>query len=352
MKNIKIIFTLMILAAFGLGSCSDDLAQPPVVLPEGGIGTGAWNSPMTVYQVSLGSVNDKVNNGESAWVKGYIVGYVNVDIANVLKEETATFTVPATVKTNILLAADPDERDWTKCIPVQLPSGPVRSALNLGDHPDNQGKLVCIKGQTGSKYCSAYGLRSASAYNWGEMGTDDGSDVPTEPVDPTPTPDPDGETIYSALPEDAAEIDWTFDNVSLGEGLSYVWSWKEYSGKHYLNASAYLGGIKEALAYAYSPEVSLEGYASATLTFDHAAKFRTTITSLGKVVVREAGTQAWTEFDIPVWPTTDSWAFVSSGAIDISTFAGKNVEIGFKYESTSEGADTWEIKNVKVSGVK
>lgn len=346
MKNIKILFSLMILMAFGLGSCNDDLAQPPVTLPEGGIGTGAWNSPMTVYQVSLGSVN---NAFQSCWVKGYIVGYVNTDIANVLKEETATFTVPATIKTNLLLAATPDERDWTKCIPVQLPSGPVRNALNLGDHSDNQGKEVCILGTTGSKYCSAYGLRGSSAYKWGAEG--DESIDNKKPDVPVIT----GVTIYSALPETATELDpaWTIDNVSISGSITYVWSWKVYNSKGYLNASAYANDTANAsLAYCYSPVISLEGYTSAVMSFDHAARFQTTLRELCKAVVRVEGSTEWTELVIPTWPGTSGWTFVNSGEIDLSSYVGKKVQIGFKYQSSAEGADTWEIKNVNVTGSK
>lgn len=337
---------MLVLMTLGLGACDDELAQPPITIPEGGIGTGAWNNPMTVYQVSLGSVNDAFS---SCWVKGYIVGYINVDVANVLKEETAVFTTPATVKTNILLAANPDEKDWSKCIPVQLPSGPVRNALNLGDHADNLGKEVCILGTTGSKYCSAYGLRSASAYKWGAEGDED---VDNKVPD---VPEITGVTIYDALPETASELDpsWTIENVTLAEGLTNVWSWKIYNSKGYLNASAYFGGgAKEALAYAYSPVISLEGYNTAALSFDHAAKFQTTIKELCKAVVREEGSATWTDLEIPNWPGTTSWTFVSSGEIDLSAYAGKKVQVGFKYASTSEGADTWEIKNVKVTGTK
>lgn len=349
MKNIKILFSAILLTLIGFSSCNDELAQPPVILPEGGIGTGAWNSPMTVYQASLGSVNEKVNNGETAWVKGYIVGFINTDISSVLKAETAGFTVPATVKTNMLMAADPNERNWEKCISVQLPSGAVRNALNLGDHPENQGKLVTIKGETGSKYCGVYGVRSVSAYNWGEEGYNDGSDVPSEPVAPTPS----GETVYTALSEDAKEIDWTFENVSLADGISYVWSWKEYSNKYYLNGSAYANGNAYASeAYAYSPVFSLEGYTSAYFDFDHAARFQTTLKELCKPVIREEGSAVWTELEIKQWPGTSGWTFVNSGSIDISAFAGKRVQIGFKYGSSADGADTWEIRNLSVTGVK
>lgn len=336
----------MFVALIGLSSCDGDYAQPPVILPEGGIGTGAWDNPMTAYQASLGTVNEAY---PTPWVTGYIVGYVDVDVANVLKAESAKFTVPATVKTNILIAGNPDETNWENCVPVQLPSGPVRNALNLGDHPENLKVQVTIQGTTGSKYCSAYGVRSASAYNFGDKGLDNGSDNPSNPDIPSIT----GQTIYSGLSETATECDWTFDNVNLPLGISYIWQWKEYNNKYYLNGSAYAGGKSYAAeAYAISPVISLEGYTKAAFSFSHAAKFQTTVKQLCGAAVREAGTSEWTALSIPVWPDTTGWTFVESGSIDISAFAGKKVEIAFKYGSSADGADTWEIKNVKVVGSK
>ena len=56
----------------------------------------------------------------------------------------------------------------------------------------------------------------------------------------------------------------------------------------------------------------------------------------------------WTALTIPTHGTGNSWDFVDSGFVDLTAFAGKNIQIGFKYTSTAEVAPTWEIKNVKV----
>lgn len=350
MKNIKIYMTLVLMALVGLCSCDDELAQPPVNLPEGGVGTGAWNNPMTAYQAHLGSVNDTLS---TPWVKGYIVGWIDIDIANVAKEETVKFTAPATVTTNIVIASTPDCRDWSQTVPVQLPSGAVRNALNLSAHPENLGKLVCLQGTTGSKYCSAYGVRSVIAYNFGEIGIE-GSDVPVNPGGGD-NPPAGSKTIYTALDAsaDALTEGWSYDNVNLGSGLSYVWSWKDYNGSHYLNGSAYASGsAHEAEAYAVSPVIDLAGYTKVSATFEHAAKFQTTIKELCGFVVREAGSTTWTNIPIKTWPGTTSWAFVNAGTLDLSAFDGKKVQVAFKYGSSSAGADTWEIKSLKISGVK
>lgn len=521
------------MGSLGLTSCSEDYAQPPVTMPEGGIGTGAWNNPMTAYQCLIGSVNP---DRDQVWVTGYIVGVINTEVGTVLNSRSAQFEGPFGVNTNLMITMNPEILDlepgddgydtrWEQCASVQLPSGSVRSALNLVDHPDNLGRQVTIKGTTGDKYCGVYGLRSATDYNWGDQGKEEAELAPidgpfyqnfeastsfdiykaqgwsnvsvlgglsgwyirnfdnnnyitvsayngsatggpyenwlitpaiemdkldkktlefitqaaytatnstlevyamttnvpktstntklnaqiavaptsgysswvnsglidlsqfsgtiyigwryysehggqsgsttycvdnvsvggaTEADMPTPeTPPTASGALYSMLQEKAASIDWTFDNVVMNAPLTYIWQWKEYNGSHYLNASAFYSNSNYASeAYAYSPAVSLSGVTGTYVEFDHAAKFQTTIQNLGRLVVREKGTASWTEFVIPTWPKADSWTFASSGKIDISAFDGKEVEIGFKYESTSGGADTWEIKNLNVYGNK
>lgn len=86
-KPIKYMMSL-IAALMVLVSCDSEYSQPPVNLPEGGIGTGAWDNPMTAYQCLLGSVNP---DRAEAWVTGYIVGVVNTEVGNVLNERCAQF---------------------------------------------------------------------------------------------------------------------------------------------------------------------------------------------------------------------------------------------------------------------
>lgn len=508
----------------GLASCSDKFSDPEIPVPEGGrVGTGEWDNPMTAYQASIGSVNYTV---AEPWVTGYIVGYIDTNISNALSEKTAVFG-SGDVATNMLIATTPDETDWEKCATVQLPSGAVRNALNVSDHPENIGKLVTIKGTTGDKYCSAYGVKNVSNYTWTDQGIPEGETIEVPAVgefyqdflsgvdmasyqtrgwsndiesgkfagwviastgadnyvsidafegfslggpyvatlltpaidlaqlskktvefdtragfhnkwsrlqvfvrvlgerdedgkyhdwedvyvNPTIAEAPadkfgewissgvidlshfsgevkigwrytaqDGgylksttycldninvggmkapanwtgaELVWTGLDPNSDTCDWTFDNVDMPSNMTRIFLWTSYSGAYYLNASAYMGGTNyAATAYAISPVVDLTGYTAAKVDFEHAAKFQTTLPSLGRLCVREAGTTTWTEYSIPQWPAAGSWAFANSGDIDISDFAGKKVEVALKYQSTSEGADQWEVRSLNVSGVK
>lgn len=214
-------------------------------------------------------------------------------------------------------------------------------ALKVGDKLVIYGQLVLYNTTpevtTGSSIVSINGEGTQGGGS--DDGGDDSGDSGTE------------STILSSLGADDANgaADWTFDNVNLPSAASYIWIWKEYNGSYYLNGSAYVGGANESEAYAYTT-LDLSGKSSATLTFEHAAKFQTTLLTHCGLVVRESGTSTWSTLTIPTWPEAGSWTFVSSGEVDLSAYAGKKLEIGFKYGSTSSGADTWEIKNFIVKG--
>ncbi|MDE6121264.1 MAG: DUF5017 domain-containing protein, partial [Muribaculaceae bacterium] len=101
---------------------------------------------------------------------------------------------------------------------------------------------------------------------------------------------------------------------------------------------------------AVSPVIDLDKRTDATLSFDHAAKFQTSLKELCGVYVKEAASENWEELVIPTWPEAGAWTFVNSGNIDLSDYLGKKIQIGFKYGSTDSAADTWEIKNLFIKG--
>ena len=286
----------------------------------GEMGDGSAEAPYSVAAVRAGAT------GEAKWVTGYIVGY----LPGKAYDEGIFGTTGEVVNTNILLAPTAETTDLNACIPVAL-VGSLRDNLGLAAHPENLGKQVSIIGNL-AKYFGQAGLKETTAYNWGDKGGE------------TPEPPVTGTVLYSALGETDATTDW-----DLG-GESGIWTWKEYNSKYYLNASAF--GNDAAIGttvYTFSPVIDLTAAKSAKMAFDHAAKFQTTLRTLCGAVVREENAAEWTELAIPTWPEAGSWTFVSCGEIDLSAYAGKKIQVGFKYGSSTDGADTWEIKNLKIT---
>lgn len=99
------------------------------------------------------------NNGV-ATVEGYIVGVTK-------STSSYSHSSPFTIATNIAIADSPTETDPGKILPVQLPSGYVRSGLNLVDNPGNLGRKVQITGSL-EAYFTVPGLKNSSAYSWVE----------------------------------------------------------------------------------------------------------------------------------------------------------------------------------------
>lgn len=102
------------------------------------------------------------NNSGAATVKGFIVGTAS---SGTSYDQEAPFTVA----TNVGLADNPDETNPSKILPVQLPSGSVRTGVNLVDHPENFKAEVTISGTLGA-YFTVPGLRSANAYTIISLG--------------------------------------------------------------------------------------------------------------------------------------------------------------------------------------
>ena len=119
---------------------------------------------MTVEDViAAAPENTNATEGQQkVWVKGYIVGFVD----GAKLAEGAKFTAEGCeTATNLLLATNPAETNVENCIPVQLPAGDVRAALNLQDTPDNLGKEVKLYGHV-LKYFTVPGLKNVTAYEF------------------------------------------------------------------------------------------------------------------------------------------------------------------------------------------
>lgn len=164
----------------------------------------------------------------------------------------------------------------------------------------------------------------------------------------TPDTPASGDEIYSGL---VSNMDgWNIDNVTMPSEVTYIWKWDE-SYKN-LKASAYVNSTNYATESIVYTTIDLSNYTAASTNFDHAYKFGADIQKSLTFEVRENGKSEWTTLTIPTWPTGQDWTFVNSGVIDLKAYAGKKIDIGFRYTSTSSAAATWEIKNFKVNASK
>lgn len=154
-----------VLAGEAAESTTPDKPDVPVT------GAGSKGEPYNVASAQSASGN--------AWVEGYIVGYVDGQTY----ASGATFAVPTEAQTEILLADAADTKDASACIPVQLPAGDIRSALDLFANPTLLGQKVELYGSL-EKYFGVNGLKSTSCAILGDkvIGMDPEGTTPDVPV--------------------------------------------------------------------------------------------------------------------------------------------------------------------------
>lgn len=307
-----------------------DGGTTPPTPPTPSEGSGTEADPFSVGAVrALDPQSTTVAVKEDVWVKGFIVGYY--------KDFAGHFTADGAQATNILLAADKNATSIDQCVCIQLVSkSDTRAALNLLDNPGNLGKEASVRGDV-MKYNSMPGIKNTDAYKLGE-----GGDTPTPPT---------SDVIFEE----------TFEGGSLGNFTATVETSGSWTGWRANTrtplcaiANSYVNNVNEAAtAWLVSPEISLAGVTSATLSLEQAFGFHfpTKQDSFCTVNVREKGGE-WQQLTLTNFPAkgTGNWtADFALNTMSLNAFAGKTIEIGFKYVNDGKQSIAWEIKNVKVT---
>lgn len=314
----------------------DDLAgfDMDTKLKEAGKGTKA--EPYS----AIGSMSHQSGEG---WVKGYIVGVVNgisISETALFEETPATATEPAkkfTATSNVLIADSPNERNYFRCIPVQLPTGEIRNGLNLVTNKELLGKEVLLYGSLTNYFGVPAMKNTGCAYL--DDGTKFGVDISNA-------------IFYEAF--GASQGNFKIVDVQKDAALSNVWS---FNSRYGMVASGYKSGSRyNSNSWLVSPALDLSSATSATLSFMQACNFFSSIPEGSSVWITDQYTDGndidetkWTQLTIPNPITSGSWNFKASGDIDINAFAGKaNVHVAFKYKSTPSNAGTWEVQKVLI----
>jgi hypothetical protein len=145
------------LSSAGASSVVFELTGKGIVLA----GAGTTENPFTVADVK--KLNNSYASATKYWVRGYIIGVPSAGNAEG-NLTTVDLEPEFTGATAIALADAETETDLTKMIGVQLPTGAVRTALNLVDNPVNYKKLVKVYGTLEAYFTAAPGVKNVSEY--------------------------------------------------------------------------------------------------------------------------------------------------------------------------------------------
>jgi hypothetical protein len=117
---------------------------------------GSKKSPFSISEAI-------VNQGrEEVWVEGYIVG-------GFTGSKVGSFTTDPYLarQSNIAIADHKNETNLNAILPVELPAGKVRAALNISENPFNIGKKIIVRGNL-QRYYSAPGLKNPKEFTFAE----------------------------------------------------------------------------------------------------------------------------------------------------------------------------------------
>jgi hypothetical protein len=187
------------------------------------------------------------------------------------------------------------------------------------------------------------GLRSVSGamyldkieITWGEEGG-------SEP--PTPT--------YQTIPYTESLVSsqglFTIEDVNLG-GLTAVWKTSSYGMT--ANGNNCTDNVE---SWFISPLIDGTTVSAVNLTFDENLRYfanDSAATQEATLWVREGENGTWTQVTLPadVHKEMGNNTFVNIGDIDLSAYAGKVFQIGFKYTATTTNHGRWEIKNLAIT---
>lgn len=271
-----------------------------------------------------------------AIVKGYIVGTVDGQVYT----EGCRFSGTAESNTNLLLADKADETDPANCMPIQLPSGAVRSALNLVDNPGNYLKEVKLTGSL-EKYFGVPGLKAVSKYEIEGV-------TPEEPE--TPADAYISETFATSFgkfttQETVGNYPWIID-YSTAKATSYVDT--DGDGKADTN--------KEATSWLVSPTVDFTNETEAYVAFEYIIRYAESgkVADNHQILVSadyagDAATATWVNIPYGAVEGADWNTFYKANVAVPAEFLGKStVTFALRYIATTK-AGTWEVKNFVVA---
>ena len=271
-----------------------------------------------------------------AVVKGYIVGTINGQVY----AEGCVFSGLAESKTNLLIADNPDETDYNNCMPVQLPSGAVRNALNLVDNPGNYKKFVTLTGSL-EKYFGVAGLKSVSKY------VIDGV-TPEEPETP------DGAYINESFAT-------SFGSFTTQETVgNYPWIIDYSTAKmtSYLDTDGDGKADKdhEATSWLVSPSVDFTNETEAYVAFEYIIRYAESgrVAENHQLLISDnftgdVATATWTNLPYNAVEGSDWDTFYKANVNIPAEFTGKaNITFALRYTATTK-AGTWEVRNFVVA---
>lgn len=137
---------------------------------------------------------------------------------------------------------------------------------------------------------------------------------------------------------------FTVEDKELG-GLNFVWTID--AQRHNAKGSAFKGSAVVAESWLVSPVLNLNALAKVVLNFSQASYFAGQKEEFMLKVKNVTDNVDWANVDFEM--TEGQWKWIDN-TVDLSAYAGKKIQLAFVYKNAkTDAANTWNLKNVKVS---
>ena len=290
---------------------------------------GTINNPYTV----AGAIEVQ-NTGAKGWVVGYAVGAAAPEVTSINSNDDIEWKAPTTMDNTIVLADDPNCKDYTKCLVISLPQGSsFREEANLRDNPVYYMQKIMVKGEIASY------MNAPTVVNSGNK-----SDYKLPFAKPVTLLE---ETFDNSLPSDWTEVVISGDKK---------WYQATFNNDGYAAMTGYNGKQPPFDTWYITPPLDIKYAAGKSLSFTSETRsYGSTKTTFDVYILNslDPTTATVKEKLNPVLAKapnlTGTWsAWTPSGEIDLSQWADGVYYIAFHYHADADSEyDTWGIDNVR-----
>ena len=293
---------------------------------------GTKSMPLTVTEAIAAQ-----NTGAKGWVGGFVVGAVAPEVTTISGNDDIEWKAPTTLPNTLVIADDPECKDYTKCIVISLPQGSTfREKANLVDNTWLYKQYVKVKG-TFANYMGAAGITKNN-------GSSDEFVLP-------PAPFTGGlleleEGFDSALPADWANVQVSGDKA---------WYQTTFNNNGYAAMTGYKGTQPPFDAWLITPLLDIKNATDKTLSFRTQVAGYNSTTTVFEVYILNSLDPTAASVKVKLNPalakpsTTSTYSdWVQSGTIDLSQWADGSYVIGFRFYATKDANyATWCVDDVK-----
>ena len=288
---------------------------------------GTKRAPYKVEEAIAGS-----GTGMRGWVGGYAVGAVAGAVTTVTSNDDIEWKAPTTLDNTIVLADDPECKDFRKCIIVPLPVGSMlRKDANLETNPNVYQSFVKVKGEFGP-FMGIVGVMgntgSTSEYVL---------DVAVQTLD---------ETFDTEIPN-------AWNNVAVSGSTPWTYYAYPRNNPNTFCAQIYNTGSASQTVESWliTPKLDIKKAKSKVFSFtsevNNSGNIDIEVYLIDNKDPRSATVMEKLNPILPSHPSSGYSAWTPSGDIDLSRWSDGSYYIGFRYLCPSGSTHTtWCIDNV------